>query len=203
MCHVSAFVSSSNLGLTRPVPRNCRCCFRHHASSNPERGRCKVRYCAKYVSEVKLNETPVKKEWVEFPVGGRLTLLTNVAEVSAVEPRLLKKCKSCCDCLIGLPPSCACGPTRFHKATVYICVNTRIVRISEANYRCCCDIILTSEVPTPPPRGMNFQAALCCYSAQPRSETLAFAKPSLVTRDVLKKAVEDDAGCRNRFATPP
>lgn len=47
-----------------------------------ERGRCKVRYCAKFASEVKINDAPVHKEWVEFPVGARMDLLANAAEVS-------------------------------------------------------------------------------------------------------------------------
>lgn len=56
-------------------------------SFDSERGRCKVRYCAKFVSEVKINDSPVNKEWVEFPVGARMDLLANVAEVSAESSR--------------------------------------------------------------------------------------------------------------------
>lgn len=51
---------------------------------------CKVRYCGKFVSEVKINDAPVNKEWVEFPVGARLNLLATssgkeVRESSRVE----------------------------------------------------------------------------------------------------------------------
>ena len=51
-------------------------------NTSTERGKCKVRYCAKFVSEVKINDSPVNKDWVEFPVGARIDLLANVAEVS-------------------------------------------------------------------------------------------------------------------------
>eukprot|EP00903_Cladosiphon_okamuranus_P009350 g8916.t1 len=53
---------------------------RKHVEVAVERGKCKVRYCAKFVSEVKINNSPVNKEWVEFPVGARMDLLANVAE---------------------------------------------------------------------------------------------------------------------------
>eukprot|EP00752_Nemacystus_decipiens_P016472 g14725.t1 len=53
---------------------------RKHVEVAVERGKCKVRYCAKFVSEVKINDSPVNKEWVQFPVGARMDLLANVAE---------------------------------------------------------------------------------------------------------------------------
>lgn len=43
---------------------------------------CKVRYCAKHMSEVKIDASPVNKEWVECPVGARLELLANPSEVN-------------------------------------------------------------------------------------------------------------------------
>lgn len=42
---------------------------------------CKVRYCAKHISEVMIDASPVDKEWVECPVGARLELLSNPREV--------------------------------------------------------------------------------------------------------------------------
>lgn len=50
-------------------------------AQSTERGICKVRYCAKFVSDVKINDAPVNKDWVEFPVGARLTLLAHGTEV--------------------------------------------------------------------------------------------------------------------------
>lgn len=49
-----------------------------------EKGGCKVRYCGKFVSEVKINDTPVNKEWVEYPVGARLKLLASTAQVMII-----------------------------------------------------------------------------------------------------------------------
>lgn len=50
---------------------------------------CKVRYCAKHLSEVKIDASPVNKEWVECPVGARLELLANPLEVRAQTARVL------------------------------------------------------------------------------------------------------------------
>lgn len=47
-----------------------------------EANTCKVRYIAKHLSEVKIDASPVNKEWVECPVGARLELLANPSEVS-------------------------------------------------------------------------------------------------------------------------
>lgn len=42
---------------------------------------CKIRYLGKHTSEVKVNDKPVEKEWVEFPLGGRLELMADPKEV--------------------------------------------------------------------------------------------------------------------------
>ncbi|CAM9700858.1 unnamed protein product [Ectocarpus sp. 13 AM-2016] len=53
---------------------------RKHIEVAVEGDVCKVRYCAKFKSEVKIDNALVKKEWVPFPVGGRLEFLTDPVE---------------------------------------------------------------------------------------------------------------------------
>eukprot|EP00904_Undaria_pinnatifida_P001453 jgi/Undpi1/11308/HiC_scaffold_30.g13606.m1 len=53
---------------------------RKHIELIVEDNTCKVRYCAKHMSEVKIDASPVNKEWVECPVGARLELLANPSE---------------------------------------------------------------------------------------------------------------------------
>lgn len=56
-----------------------------------EANTCKVRYCANHLSEVKIDASPVNKEWVECPVGARLELLANPSEVSPNSSRSITK----------------------------------------------------------------------------------------------------------------
>lgn len=48
----------------------------------PEMRACKIRYLGKHTSEVKVNDESVEKEWVEFPLGGRLELMADPKEVN-------------------------------------------------------------------------------------------------------------------------
>ncbi|CAM9297734.1 unnamed protein product [Scytosiphon promiscuus] len=53
---------------------------RKHVEVAVEKGVCKVRYCAKFVSEVTIDGKKVKRDWTDLPVGGRLDLLANPVE---------------------------------------------------------------------------------------------------------------------------
>lgn len=42
----------------------------------PDCSSCKIRYCGKHKSQVKIDAVPVGVEWVECPVGARLEILS-------------------------------------------------------------------------------------------------------------------------------